>query len=125
MSLTLNNRTFIPFENSEGGVVDERTQFHFTQTGQDFTADYQGGDILSGHIIGRLTDGQTGEMLYHCQTTANELKAGQASATFKTTDSGQIRMSLKWEWLGGGAGPKTKGSGTSEYITIDAQARTT
>lgn len=119
MSLTLDNRTFIPFENSEGGVVDERTQFHFTQTGRDFSAKYQGGDIKSGHIIGRMTTDLAGEMLYHCQTTANELKAGHASATFKTTEMGQIRMSLKWKWLGGGTG-----SGTSEYITIDPQAGT-
>ena len=119
MSLSLNNRTFIPFENSEGGVVDARTQFHFTQIGQNFAAEYQGGDILSGHIIGRMSNDLTGEMLYHCQTTGNKLKAGHASATFKTTDTGAIRMSLKWKWLGGGTG-----SGTSEYITIDPQAGT-
>lgn len=122
MSLSLNNRIFIPIENSEGGVVDERTQFHFSQTGVNFTAEYQGGDILTGHIIGRLTDHLDGEMLYHCLTKADELKAGYATATFQTSPTGDIRMSLNWEWLNHDDGSNTVCAGKSEYISTNTWA---
>jgi len=111
--LSLDRRTFIPIENSAGGVVDERTQFHFSQQGKNFRADYTGGDISAGHIIGQFTSARSGQMLYHCLTTNGVLKAGRADAVFAKTKDGDITMSLSWTWVSG-----ADGSGTSEYIEM-------
>ena len=113
MTFSLNARTFIPIANSSDGVVDKRTEFHFTQTGKSFRADYTGGDIRIGHLIGHFTDTETGQMLYHCETLEGELKAGRADAVFKLHPNGRITMSLDWAWVSG-----AQGSGKSKYIEL-------
>ena len=55
MNLSLDNRVFGPVENSENGVVNNKTRFHFWQEGMVFYADYFGGDVREGHIIGQFT----------------------------------------------------------------------
>lgn len=111
--INLDKRVFIPVENSTGGVVDDRTEFHFTQVGEQFQATYTGGDIVQGHIVGRFTHNRTAQILYHCLTSNDDLKAGRATANFTLSDDGQISMALEWAWVSGG-----NGSGTSKYIEV-------
>lgn len=106
MKLSLDNRVFIPVENSDNGVVNGRTRFHFWQEGMVFYADYFGGDVREGHIIGQFTDQSedeksVGDMLYHCLTTDSALKAGKARAVFSMMDDGRVAFNLDWEWING------------------------
>ncbi|MEP3891041.1 MAG: hypothetical protein ABJN69_11290 [Hellea sp.] len=106
MKLSLDNRVFIPVENSDNGVVNGKTRFHFWQEGMVFYADYFGGDVREGHIIGQFTDETedetwAGNMLYHCLTTDKALKAGKARAVFSVVDDGRIAFNLDWEWITG------------------------
>lgn len=114
--INLDMRIFAPTQNSEGGVVDDRTQFHFRQSGNSFTADYSGGDIRHGHILGQFTGEMTAQLTYHCLTTDNQLKAGQADAVFTSTGDGRAEMALEWVWVSG-----AQGSGTSHYLEITSQ----
>ena len=111
--INLDGRVFIPIENSAGGVVDDRTEFHFTQVGEQFQAVYSGGDIAQGHITGRFSHNRTAHLLYHCITKNDALKAGRAEAQFTLSDDGQISMALDWVWVSGG-----EGSGASKYIEV-------
>ncbi|WP_427452141.1 hypothetical protein [Litorimonas sp. WD9-15] len=90
-----------------------RTRFHFWQNGDAFYADYFGGDVREGHIIGRFTGDRTGTLLYHCITKDRTLKAGRAVATFRLSDEGRVSMALEWSWISGG-----EGAGTSFYEEI-------
>jgi len=99
---SLDNRVFTPIDNSTGGIVDARTRFHFWQNGDAFYADYFGGDVREGHIIGRFTGPRTGQLLYHCMTNTRELKAGRAVVTFTLSDDGRVGMALDWAWISGG-----------------------
>ena len=110
---SLDKRIFTPVDNSTGGLVDARTRFHFWQNGDAFFADYFGGDVREGHIIGRFTSDRTGTMLYHCLTKDRRLKAGRAVATFNLSDEGRASMALEWVWVSG-----ADGSGTSHYEEI-------
>lgn len=106
MKLSLDNRVFIPVENSDNGVVNGRTRFHFWQEGMVFYADYFGGDVREGHIIGQFTnesqdENLVGDMLYHCLTTDKTLKAGKARAVFSKMDDGRVAFNLDWEWING------------------------
>lgn len=100
--IRLDNRVFVPVDNSTGGLVDDRTRFHFWQDGEAFYADYFGGDVREGHIIGRFTGDRTGHMLYHCLTKSRELRAGRAVATFTVAPDGRLGMDLDWTWISGG-----------------------
>lgn len=111
--LSLDNRVFVPVINSEGGLVDERTRFHFWQNGDAFFADYYGGDVREGHIIGRFTGPRTGQMLYHCLTKSRELKAGRAVASFTLAEDGRLGMDLDWTWISG-----ADETGTSRYVEV-------
>lgn len=116
---SLDNRVFVPVDNSTGGIVDTRTRFHFWQEGSAFYADYFGGDVHEGHIIGHFTSARTGQMLYHCMTVEKALKAGKANAQFHLSEDGCVSMLLNWEWISGGA---ESGQSRYEEITKDGWA---
>ena len=118
--LSLDNRVFVPVENTENGVVSGKTRFHFWQQGIVFYADYFGGDVREGHIIGQFNKDGAGEMLYHCLTTAHELKAGKAIAVFTEYSDGRLSMALDWQWISGGA---SKGQSRYEEITEEEMMR--
>ena len=106
MKLSLDNRVFIPVHNSEDGVASGKTRFHFWQEGMVFYADYFGGDVREGHIIGQFTDEAQdgtpmGDMLYHCLTTDKTLKAGKARAVFSVMEDNRLAFELDWEWING------------------------
>lgn len=111
--LSLDNRVFVAIANSEYGIVSSETRFHFWQQGDVFFADYSGGDVREGHIIGQFTGETEGAMLYHCMTKDHVLKAGKATAEFTQVESGRVTMDLNWRWLTG-----DKSSGTSHYEEI-------
>jgi hypothetical protein len=101
MKLSLDNRVFVPVHNSESGVASGKTRFHFWQEGMVFYADYFGGDVREGHIIGQFTDALEGDMLYHCLTTDKHLKAGKAHAKFSVLKDNRLAFDLDWEWING------------------------
>ena len=106
MTLSLDNRVFVPVANSEDGVAGAKTRFHFWQEGMVFYADYFGGDVREGHIIGQFTEdlhrGEiVGDMLYHCLTTDKTLKAGKARAIFSIMEDQRLAFDLDWEWING------------------------
>lgn len=114
MSLfNLDGRTFCPVQNSASGTVTDATKFRFQQTGENITADYEGGEIETGHIVGKFTTPDTAELIYHCLTNAGEMKAGQAQARFAINDAGSLTIDMQWQWLNG-----DKSAGTSHYEEI-------
>lgn len=105
-----NNKTFLLLENSKNGKANSKTIFKYKQEGDLITADYFGGSIKYGKIIGHLNINNL-NMLYQCITEDNELKAGKAIAAVSLSSNNKIKLKLRWEWLG-----DEKGNGVSEYI---------
>ncbi len=119
MKISLDNRVFVPVQNSKSGVVSDKTRFHFWQNGMVFYADYFGGDVREGHIIGQFTDERAGgtsrgDMLYHCLTTDKVMKAGKARAVFSIMADNRIAFDLDWEWI---TGDHSKGQSRYEELT--------
>lgn len=50
--------------------------FHYHVEGEVITGTYQGGQIHTGHLIGRMTGPDTIKLLYHCLTDDGEMLAG-------------------------------------------------
>ncbi|WP_406682825.1 hypothetical protein N1F78_08985 [Seonamhaeicola sp. MEBiC1930] len=105
-----NNKTFSLVENSAKGQVNTDTSFKYKQDGNLVTADYYGGSVRYGKIIGHLKKDKL-IMLYQCITNKDELKAGKATATISLNKENKIRLTLNWEWLN-----NNKETGVSEYI---------
>ncbi len=109
-SFNLNGRSFELKANSANGLVDSKTVFEFEQQKDLVTADYHGGSIVYGKIIGKL-EGEKLQLVYQCLTADKELKSGQGVGQLTMTEEGKIRLLLNWEWLG-----KTGQTGSSEYV---------
>lgn len=109
----LDGRLFKPVNNSDGGRVDGNTLFHFSQSGQNITAHYNGPDVFDGHIIGQLHSESKMKLLYHARVATGELEAGEATVEILRDEDGKLRFAMNWTWLNG-----SKKSGTSNYIEV-------
>lgn len=116
-TFNLNQKRFHPLSNSQHGTVNSHTIFDYTEYNGIVRATYQGGTILSGHILAQWQDDSCLKMLYHCLTIDQELKAGQATAQLSRTEDGLVCMDLEWEWLG-----ESEGKGVSHYVEISRKA---
>ena len=108
--MDLNGKTFRAIANSSHGTLNTETRMTFAEEGEDVTAVYGGGTIRRGFVVARRTAANHLEMLYHCITTAGELKAGRALATFAEDSTGG-KMHLDWQWLTGDGA-----AGTSDWV---------
>lgn len=113
MSLNLDGRRFRPVSNSEGGRVQSDAVFIFSQTGSAFSAVYSGSGFTDGHLIGKMSEGQTAQLLYHSRASDGTLEAGEAQAQFIVSESAPIRIEMAWRWLNG-----SEDNGTSTYEEI-------
>ncbi|MFB5663714.1 n-acetylglutamate synthase [Alteribacillus sp. HJP-4] len=77
-----NNRKFISVENTENGEVSSKTYFHYYQEGRILYADYEGGDIVKGKLIGIVNEDDTIEFRrYNHINISDEIRGGKCKST--------------------------------------------
>lgn len=97
----LNQKIFRSIANSDNGEVDASTRFHYHQDGDLIWAEYTGGAILKGHLLGRmLADGEL-DFRYHHVNTAGEMMVGICRSTPQILPDGRLRYEERWQWLSG------------------------
>lgn len=111
--INYNNRKFRTIQNTENGETSSETVFHYSQEGQILTADYSGGKILKGHLIGLVDENGTINMRYHQVNSAGELMTGICQSTPEILENGKIRLRETWEWT---SGDRSKGQSIIEEI---------
>ncbi|MCG8577134.1 MAG: n-acetylglutamate synthase [Flavobacteriales bacterium] len=99
--INYNQKKFRPFSNSENGETTAETIFNYEQDGNILTATYQGGQIVSGHLIGLVDENGNIDMRYHQVNTKGELMTGQCQSTPEFMENGKIRLHEKWQWTSG------------------------
>ena len=110
----LNDRRFAVASNAQG-LSDGSTIFHYHLDGDVIASTYQGGHIRIGHQVGRVTGPDTIELLFHCVTTAGELRSGWSRGTVGVDGEGRTTLSFVWGWLSGATG-----GGESSYVELGA-----
>ena len=105
--------TFRAVANSENGSLNTQTEMRFTRDDGIVVASYDGGTIAVGHVLGKRLGEDELEMLYQGATTAGDVQAGTAHATFSLDEEGRVRMHLDWRWLTGDGS-----SGRSEWVQV-------
>lgn len=99
--LCYDGRIFVPKVNSENGEVDKRTKFEYHQRGNIIWADYSGGDIIKGQLLGRIeADGEL-SFYYHHINSNHEARTGKCKSIPKLLDNGKIELHEQWQWLDG------------------------
>lgn len=99
--INYNGKIFMPQSNTENGEVDEETTFYYFQEHDLFWAEYSGGDVLKGYMIGTVNE--NGELDFHYQhlNKDNQVRIGKCHSIPHILESGKIELQEKWQWLNG------------------------
>lgn len=108
-----NNKKFRPVHCSENAATTEATIFEYKQKGNILTAEYQGGPIAKGHLIGLVDPEGNIEMRYHQIHKNGELMTGTCFSKPELSVTGKIRLFEKWKWT---SGDKSSGESVLEEI---------
>ena len=111
--MNYDKKRFSPVQNTENGETSAETIFEYRQSGNILTAEYEGGQIKKGHLIGLVSDDGTIEMRYHQVNTKGELMTGICFSKPKIMENGKIRLYETWEWT---SGDKSKGTSILEEL---------
>ncbi len=99
--INYDGKIFTAKENSENGEVDSSTTFYYHQNGNTIWAEYFGGEILKGNLIGTVKN--NGELDFYYQHINNQglVKIGKCHSTPKILENGKIELYENWQWLNG------------------------
>lgn len=99
--MNYHNKQFRPVSNSENGETSAANIFLYQQKGNVLTSEYQGGKIISGHLIGIVDEDGSIDMRYHQINTDGQLMTGICKSTPEILPDGKIRLHEKWIWTSG------------------------
>lgn len=111
--IEFNNRVFTSVSSSENAEVNGETIFYYHQTGANITAQYKGGIITDGQIVGTITNEGRLEFRYQHMNIQGEFMTGVCFATPEVLPDGRIRLYEKWQWT---CGDYSKGESVVEEI---------
>ena len=97
----LDGRVFAAAENSENGEVSEKTRFYYHQDGRLVWAEYRGGEIAKGFLIGTCTGKSSLEFTYQHVNNNYEIRTGKCVSEIKTAGNGRLRLHEEWQWTNG------------------------
>ena len=101
------SKIFVPKSNTENGEVNQSTVFHYHQKEDVVWAQYSGGEIKQGFLVGTVNvDGEL-NFTYQHLNEFNELRLGKCHSVPTITPDGKIELYENWQWLNG---DKSKGS---------------
>jgi hypothetical protein len=111
--MNYNDKKFRPISTTENGETSNETLFHYKQTGNMLTAEYSGGKIKYGHLIGLVDELGNITMRYHQINENDELMTGICFSTPEILENGKIRLHESWEWT---SGDQSKGTSIIEEL---------
>ena len=94
-------KTFKAISNTTNGETSEDTLFEYRQEGEIVTANYSGGAIKKGHLIGIVDAKGHINMRYHQVNKNGELMTGICQSKPEVLANGKIRLHETWQWTSG------------------------
>ena len=114
-TINYNGRIFRTAVNAATGEVDARTTFRYRQQGNIVWAEYAGGKIMFGQLVGLvLPEGQL-EIRYQHVNEGGELMTGLCISTPEVLNDGRIRLHESWQWT---CGEQASGESVVEEILV-------
>lgn len=102
-SFTVEDRFFTAVENSDSGEVSEKTVFAYHQKNNVIWAEYSGGSVVKGFLLGTMDENHNLHFSYQHINTKGQLKSGICDSEPKT-ENGKLRFYEKWKWTDGESG---------------------
>ncbi|VGM95255.1 Uncharacterised protein [uncultured Avibacterium sp.] len=101
MKYNLNQKCFTAVVNSENGEVNPSTHFHYFQQDEMIWAEYAGGEIKKGFLIGKFIADDEMSFTYQHLNQQGENRLGKCLSRIETLPSGKLRLNEQWQWLDG------------------------
>lgn len=114
--INLDKKIFKALSNSENGEVGNDTIFYYSQKDNVISAEYNGGEIVKGNLIGKQLEDGRFDFVYHHINIDGNLKLGKCLSIATLLENGKIKLFEEWQWLS-----DDFSSGTSELIEINEE----
>lgn len=101
MMFNYDGKTFIPKVNTENGEVDNQTIFKYHQNESLMWAEYNGGDIIRGNIVGTVSEQGVLDFYYQHINKQGQLRIGKCHSIPNTLNNGKLELHEEWQWLNG------------------------
>ncbi|MCB1036485.1 MAG: n-acetylglutamate synthase [Acidobacteria bacterium] len=99
--LDLEGRVFRSAANTANGEVDDETLFFYHQQGEVVWAEYEGGEVVKGQLLGRWRGDGKLEFAYHHLNRSGLVMAGTCLSVPEIRADGSLRLDEEWQWLTG------------------------
>ncbi|MEU0354640.1 hypothetical protein [Streptomyces cyaneofuscatus] len=106
MARSLDGLVLSPVADQAPGQVGTRTRFTYHQQGGAVWAEYAGGDVVRGHLVG-TREGDALDFRYVQLKQDGTTSSGHCLSTVTELPDGRVRLDERWEW------ESQEGSGTS------------
>ena len=113
MARSLDGLVLAPVADQAPGQVGTRTRFTYHEEDDEVWAEYAGGDVVRGRLVGTRA-GDRLDFRYVQLRTDGSTSSGHCVSTVVDLPDGRVRLEETWEW------ESRQGSGTSVVEEITA-----
>ncbi len=100
---SLDGRNFMAVQNSDSGEVSEQTVFSYHQKDNAIWAEYLGGSIVKGFLVGTMDGNRCLGFSYQHLNINGEIKSGSCFSQPRV-ENGKLRFYEEWQWSSGESG---------------------
>ena len=102
-AFSVDDRYFTAIENSESGEVSDKTIFSYHQKDHVIWAEYSGGSVIKGFLIGTMDEKNHLHFNYQHINKDGESRSGFCDSE-PQIENGRLRFIEKWQWTMGESG---------------------
>ncbi|WP_086565093.1 hypothetical protein [Streptomyces africanus] len=113
MARSLDGLVLAPVADQAPGQVGTRTRFTYHEKDGEIWAEYTGGDVVRGHLVG-TREGDRLDFRYVQLKGDGATSSGHCVSTVVELPDGRVRLEESWEW------ESQVGSGTSVVEQVTA-----
>lgn len=111
--INYHDKYFRPVSNTANGETGTGTVFHYKQENNIISAEYAGGKIRKGQLIGIADEAGRLDFRYQQVNDKGEIMTGTCLSIPEIMPGGKIRLHEKWQWT---CGDRSEGTSVIEEI---------
>lgn len=100
-AINYEGKCFVSKSNTDNGEVNDQTRFFYHQKGNMIWAEYAGGQILKGYLIGTVDDHSNLTFSYQHINDDLQLRIGSCHSTPTILTDGRLELHETWQWQNG------------------------